>query len=53
MQSAAILVVKQGGGVWLHNDTIMRLQVDDNPRPLAELRRLVQLALLYGMGRAR
>ncbi|HEV7241699.1 MAG TPA: DUF1028 domain-containing protein [Thermoanaerobaculia bacterium] len=44
MQSAAILIVKKDGGVWLHNDTVMRLQVDDNPEPLKELRRLLDLA---------
>jgi uncharacterized Ntn-hydrolase superfamily protein len=44
MQSAAMIVVKEGGGPWLDNDVELRLQVDDNPRPLAELRRLVELA---------
>lgn len=44
MQSAAILIVKKNGGVWLNNDTVMRLQVDDNPEPLKELRRLIDLA---------
>src|SRR5688572_14922711 len=44
MQSAAMLIVKKDGGVWLHNDTVVRLQVDDNPEPLKELRRLVELA---------
>ncbi|HEX6096923.1 MAG TPA: DUF1028 domain-containing protein [Thermoanaerobaculia bacterium] len=44
MQSAAILIVKKDGGVWLHNDTVMRLQVDDSPEPLKELRRLLDLA---------
>lgn len=42
MQSAAMLVVKKDGGVWVHNDVVMRLQVDDNPQPLVELRRLVE-----------
>jgi uncharacterized Ntn-hydrolase superfamily protein/pimeloyl-ACP methyl ester carboxylesterase len=41
MQSAAILVVKKNGGVWLNNDVVLRLQVDDNPEPIVELRRLV------------
>jgi uncharacterized Ntn-hydrolase superfamily protein len=40
-QSAAILIVKKDGGVWLHNDVVLRLQVDDNPEPIKELRRLV------------
>ncbi|MFN5583500.1 DUF1028 domain-containing protein [Gemmatimonas sp.] len=44
MQSAAILIVKKDGGVWLHNDVVMRLQVDDNPEPIKELRRLVEKA---------
>src|SRR5687767_11228194 len=44
MQSAAMLVVKKDGGVWLHNDTVLRLQVDDNPAPLKELRRLIEIA---------
>jgi uncharacterized Ntn-hydrolase superfamily protein len=44
MQSAAMLIVKKDGGVWLHNDVVIRLQVDDNPEPLKELRRLVDLA---------
>ena len=44
MQSAAILIVKKNGGVWLNNDVVMRLQVDDDPEPLKELRRLVDRA---------
>ena len=44
MQSAAILIVKKDGGVWLNNDVVMRLQVDDSPEPLVELRRLIDLA---------
>ena len=43
-QSAALLIVKKCGGVWLHNDVVLRLQVDDNPEPIAELRRLVEKA---------
>jgi uncharacterized Ntn-hydrolase superfamily protein len=42
MQSAALLVVKKDGGPWLHNDVVLRLQVDDNPEPIRELRRLVE-----------
>ena len=41
MQSAAMLIVKKDGGMWLNNDVVLRLQVDDNPEPLKELRRLV------------
>jgi len=44
MESAALLIVKKDWGVWLHNDTVLRLQVDDNPEPIAELRRLVEKA---------
>ena len=44
MQSAAMVIVKKGGGVWLNNDVVLRLQVDDNPEPIKELRRLVEKA---------
>jgi uncharacterized Ntn-hydrolase superfamily protein len=44
MQSAAMLIVKKGGGVWLNNDVVLRLQVDDNPEPIKEMRRLVEIA---------
>ena len=40
-QSAALVIVKKNCGVWLHNDTVLRLQVDDSPEPIKELRRLV------------
>lgn len=43
-QSAAMLIVKEGAGVWLNNDVVLRLQVDDSPEPIRELRRLVELA---------
>ncbi len=43
MQSAAMLIVRKNGGVWLNNDVVLRLQVDDSPEPLEELRRLVEL----------
>ena len=42
MQSAAMLVVKKNAGVWLNNDVVLRLQVDDSPEPLKELRRIVE-----------
>ena len=35
------MIVKKNCGVWLHNDTVLRLQVDDNPEPIKELKRLV------------
>ena len=44
MQSAALLIVKEDAGVWLNNDVVLRLQVDDNPEPIQELRRLVEMA---------
>ena len=40
-QSAAMIIVKKDAGVWLHNDTVLRLQVDDNPQPIKELARLI------------
>lgn len=42
MQSASMLIVGKGKGVWLNNDVVLRLQVDDNPEPLKELRRIVE-----------
>jgi uncharacterized Ntn-hydrolase superfamily protein len=44
MQSAAMLIVKKGGGVWLNNDVVLRLSVDDSPEPIKEMRRLVEKA---------
>lgn len=41
MQSSAMLIVKKCAGVWLHNDVVLRLQVDDSTEPIAEMRRLV------------
>jgi uncharacterized Ntn-hydrolase superfamily protein len=41
-QSAALVIVKKNCGVWLHNDTVLRLQVDDSDTPIAELKRLVE-----------
>jgi uncharacterized Ntn-hydrolase superfamily protein len=45
MQSAALLIVRKNGGVWLNNDVVLRLQVDDNPEPIKELRRLVGIGI--------
>ena len=42
MQSAAMLIVGKDGGPWLNNDVVLRLQVDDSPDPMKELRRLVE-----------
>ena len=44
-ESAALIIVKKDCGVWLHNDTVLRLQVDDNPEPIKELRRLVEMSI--------
>jgi uncharacterized Ntn-hydrolase superfamily protein len=44
MQSAAMLIVQDDGGVWLNNDVVLRLQVEDHEQPIQELRRLVELA---------
>jgi len=44
MQSAAMLIVKKDAGVWLNNDVVLRLQVDDSDDPIVELRRLVDKA---------
>lgn len=44
MQSAAMLIVGEDGGVWLNNDVVLRLQVDDHEEPIQELRRLVEIA---------
>lgn len=43
-QSAALVIVstKKNCGIWLHNDVILRLQVDDSPEPIKELKRLVE-----------
>jgi len=52
-QSAALIVVKKDAGVWLHNDVVLRLQVDDNPEPIKELRRLVEMSPPARAGRGR
>jgi uncharacterized Ntn-hydrolase superfamily protein len=51
--SAALIVVKKDGGPWLHNDVVLRLQVDENPDPILELRRLVEMAPPARRGRGR
>lgn len=40
-QSAALLVVKEGGGYGGFNDRFIDLRVEDHPQPIAELARLV------------
>ncbi len=48
-QSASMLVVRKGGGRNINNDRYLYLNVDDNPQPIPELRRLLDLnlGLLY------
>lgn len=43
-QSAALLIVhvRKHCGIWLNNDVVLRLQVDDSPEPIKELRRLAE-----------
>jgi uncharacterized Ntn-hydrolase superfamily protein len=53
MQSATMLIVQEDGGVWLNNDVVLRLQVDDSEDPIVELRRLVDIANRRFGGRRR
>ena len=46
-QSASMLVVRKQGGRNLNNDRYIYINVDDNPKPLSELRRLLDLNLAY------
>lgn len=46
-QSAALLVVREGGGYGGFNDRFIDLRVDDHPHPIEELRRILQLHKLY------
>jgi uncharacterized Ntn-hydrolase superfamily protein len=48
-QSASMLVVRKGGGRNINNDRYIYINVDDNPGPIPELRRLldINLGLLY------
>jgi uncharacterized Ntn-hydrolase superfamily protein len=46
-QSASMLVVRKQGGRNTNNDVYVFINVDDNPKPLAELRRLLNLNLAY------
>ena len=49
-QSASILVVRKGGGRNINNDRYIYINVDDNPDPFTELRRLLDLNLAYNYG---
>jgi len=46
-QSAALIVVKPGGGYGGFNDRYVDLRVDDHPAPIDELARLLELHKLY------
>lgn len=46
-QSASMLVVRRGGGRNINNDRYIYINVDDNPDPFKELRRLLDLNLAY------
>jgi uncharacterized Ntn-hydrolase superfamily protein len=49
-QSASILVVKKQGGRNINNDRYVYINVDDNPDPFTELRRLLDSNLAYNYG---
>lgn len=46
-QSAALLVVREGAGYGGFNDRFVDLRVDDHPRPIDELQRILQLHKLF------
>jgi uncharacterized Ntn-hydrolase superfamily protein len=46
-QSAAVLVVREGGGYGGNNDRYLDLRVDDHPHPIKELERLLMMHHLY------
>jgi uncharacterized Ntn-hydrolase superfamily protein len=46
-QSAALLVVREEGGYGGYNDRLVDLRVDENPEPIQELARLLDLYKLY------
>jgi uncharacterized Ntn-hydrolase superfamily protein len=46
-QSASMIVVRKGGGRNYNNDRYLYLNVDDNPEPIPELRRLLNMNLGY------
>lgn len=49
-QSASMLVVRKLGGRNINNDRYIYINVDDNPDPFTELRRLLDLNLAYNYG---
>jgi len=46
-QSAALLIVREGGGYGGDNDRVVDLRVDDHPEPIRELIRIRDLHTLY------
>lgn len=40
-QAAAMIIVKEDAGIWLNNNTVLRLREDDHAEPIKELGRLV------------
>lgn len=46
-QSAAVLVVREGGGYGGNHDRYLDLRVDDDQRPIRELQKLLQMHHLY------
>lgn len=46
-QSAAVLVVRSGGGYGGNNDHYLDLRVDDHPEPIKELARILRIHHLY------
>lgn len=46
-QSAAVLVVRAGGGYGGNNDHYLDLRVDDHPEPINELERILRIHHLY------
>jgi uncharacterized Ntn-hydrolase superfamily protein len=44
-QSASMLIVRKGGGRNINNDRRVYINVDDNPAPIPELRRLLDINL--------
>jgi uncharacterized Ntn-hydrolase superfamily protein len=46
-QSAAVLVVRKGGGYGGTNDHYLDLRVDDHPEPIKELERILKIHHLY------
>ncbi len=46
-ESAALLIVREGGGYGGNNDRYIDVRVDDHPDPITELRRILRLHEIY------